>query len=311
MTSIEMKDVVVHFRVSGGMVRAVDHISYTFEKGHITGLIGESGCGKSVMGAAILGLNPGYAQVSGSILYNGMDLLQLSQREMRALRGREIGLIPQNPADSLNPARRILGQITEAAALTGMPRAKQRETALELLHKFGFSESELGQVSKAYPFELSGGMQQRVAVAMGVASCPGWVLADEPSKGLDMALREQMYDTLRRIRDGHTDSMIIITHDLVLARTLCDTVAVMYSGQIVEQGQNVLENPKHPYTRGILQSLPENGFQPMKGIAPAPGDRFTGCKFAPRCPCAGLECTRAMPELYPAGTGKVRCFRYA
>lgn len=311
MDSIELKDLAVYFRVSGGAVRAVDHVSYRFESGKITGIIGESGCGKSVMGSAILGLNPGYARVSGQILYGDMDLLKVSGRKMRRLRGRELGLIPQNPADSLNPSRRSLGQITEAVALTGAPRQARKEQAQAFLSRFGFSKSDLKRVSRAYPFELSGGMQQRVAAAMGVASCPKWMIADEPSKGLDMALRAQMYDTLQKIRDEYVRSMILITHDLILARTLCDTVAVMYSGQIVEEGADVLTQPKHPYTVGLLQSLPENGFQPMKGIAPAPSERFTGCKFAPRCPYASPRCAQAAPEFYPAGTGKVRCFRYA
>lgn len=311
MSSIELRDLTVHFLVSGGAVRAVDHVSYSFRSGRITGIIGESGCGKSVMGAAILGLNPGYAKVSGEILYRDSNLLSLSGRQMRRLRGRELGLIPQNPADSLNPSRRILGQITEAAALTGASRQAQRAQAAELLRQFGFADAELKRVSRAYPFELSGGMQQRVAAAMGVASRPKWIIADEPSKGLDMALRTQMYDTLRKIRDDYVDSMIIITHDLLLARTLCDTVAVMYSGQIVEEGTDVLSNPKHPYTVGLLQSLPENGFRPMKGIAPSPTQQFTGCKFAPRCPYASPRCSETAPAFYHCGDGKVRCYRYA
>lgn len=311
MADIELKDLAVYFQVSGGAVRAVDHVSYAFQSGRITGIIGESGCGKSVMGSAILGLNPGYAKVSGSIQYGDMELLHLSPRQMRRLRGRELGLIPQNPADSLNPSRRILGQITEAAALTGISRTEQKARARELLVQFGFAEEDLKRVCRAYPFELSGGMQQRVAAAMGVASRPRWIIADEPSKGLDAALRSQMYDTLRKIRDAYVDSMIIITHDLVLARELCDTVVVMYSGRIVEEGTDVLSKPMHPYTQGVLQSLPENGFHPMKGIAPAPSEIFPGCKFAPRCPYATERCIRAVPDSYPAGSGKVRCFLYA
>lgn len=309
--SIELKDLTVHFQVTDGLVRAVDHVSFVFPSGKITGIIGESGCGKSVMGSAILGLLPGYAKVSGQIEYNGRDLLALSAGAMRRLRGRTLGLIPQNPAGSLNPSRKILGQITEAAALTGADKREQKQAARELLLQFGFQAGELARVEKSYPFQLSGGMQQRVAAAMGVASRPRWMIADEPSKGLDMALRAQMYEALQTIREEYVDSMLIITHDLVLARKLCDTVAVMYSGQIVEEGPDVLSDPRHPYTVGLLQSLPENGFRPMKGIAPAPSQQFTGCKFAPRCPYASAACSQAMPEFSPAGTGRVRCLRYA
>lgn len=308
---ILLKDLTVHFQVRTGCVRAVDHVSVSFEKGHITGIIGESGCGKSVLGGAILGLNPSYAKRSGEILLDGRNLLTLHPRQMRALRGRVLGLIPQNPGDSLNPTRRILGQITEAAALTGLRRPEQKQRAGDLLEQFGFPREELNRVFRSYPFQLSGGMQQRVAAAMGVASEPEWMIADEPSKGLDMTLREQMYDTLREIREGYVDSMLIITHDLLLAKTLCDTLCVMYSGQVVEMGSELLEEPKHPYTQGLLLSLPENGFQSMRGIAPSPSETLRGCKFAPRCPYAKDRCFLEQPEFFPAGTGKARCFRYA
>lgn len=308
---IQLKDLTVYFQVRTGTVRAVDQVSVTFSRGHITGLIGESGCGKSVLGSAILGLNPSYARRSGQILLDRIDLLALRPRQMRVLRGRVLGLIPQDPGNSLDPSRRILGQIAESLALTGLRRPEWRHRAGSLLEQFGFSGEELGRVFKSYPFQLSGGMQQRAAAAMGVASEPEWIIADEPSKGLDMALREQMYQTLRKIRENNVDSMLIITHDLLLAETLCDTLCVMYSGQIVEMGADVLKNPMHPYTQGLLRSLPENGFQCMRGIAPSPGETLPGCKFAPRCPYAVERCLSERPELYSAGTGKARCFLYA
>lgn len=308
---IELKDLVVHFPVRRGFVKAVDHVSVIFESHQMTGIIGESGCGKSVMGMAILGLLPGYAKVSGEIMYGGRNLRELSSKEMRRIRGKELGLIPQNPGDSLNPVRKIGGQVMEAAALTGAGRQERKKQTDGLLSQFGFETQHLARVEKAYPFELSGGMQQRVAAAMGVASRPKWILADEPSKGLDLELRNQMYDTLRKIRNDYVDSMIIITHDIVLARNLCDSVAVMYSGQIIEKGKDILNHPKHPYTIGLMESLPENGFKPMRGIAPAPGQDFTGCKFAPRCPWTKEICTKKQPEFYRTEDRIVRCFRYA
>lgn len=308
---IELRDLVVHFPVRRGLVKAVDHVSVTFEEHQITGIIGESGCGKSVMGMAVLGLLPGYAKVCGEILYGGRNLRELSPKQMRRLRGRQLGLIPQNPGYSLNPVRRIGGQIMEAAALIGVKREEQKKQTADLLLRFGFEKNHLKRVEKAYPFELSGGMQQRALAAMGAASRPKWILADEPSKGLDVELRKQMYDTLRKMKNECVDSMLIITHDITLARNLCDSVAVMYSGQIIEKGKDILQNPKHPYTMGLMESLPENGFKPMRGIAPAPGQDFSGCKFAPRCPWAKAECWKKPPEFYSLDDRIVRCFLYA
>lgn len=308
---IELRDLVVHFPVRRGLVKAVDHVSVTFEEHQITGIIGESGCGKSVMGMAVLGLLPGYAKVCGEILYGGRNLRELSPKQMRRLRGRQLGLIPQNPGDSLNPVRRIGGQIMEAAALIGVKREEQKKQTADLLLRFGFEKNHLKRVEKAYPLELSGGMQQRALAAMGAASRPKWILADEPSKGLDVELRKQMYDTLRKMKNECVDSMLIITHDITLARNLCDSVAVMYSGQIIEKGKDILQNPKHPYTMGLMESLPENGFKPMRGIAPAPGQDFSGCKFAPRCPWAKAECWKKPPEFYSLDDRIVRCFLYA
>ena len=308
---IELRDLVVHFPVRRGLVKAVDHVSVTFEEHQITGIIGESGCGKSVMGMAVLGLLPGYAKVCGEILYGGRNLRELSPKQMRRLRGRQLGLIPQNPGDSLNPVRRIGGQIMEAAALIGVKREEQKKQTADLLLRFGFEKNHLKRVEKAYPLELSGGMQQRALAAMGAASRSKWILADEPSKGLDVELRKQMYDTLRKMKNECVDSMLIITHDIALARNLCDSVAVMYSGQIIEKGKDILQNPKHPYTMGLMESLPENGFKPMRGIAPAPGQDFSGCKFAPRCPWAKAECWKKPPEFYSLDDRIVRCFLYA
>ena len=308
---IELRDLVVHFPVRRGLVKAVDHVSVTFEEHQITGIIGESGCGKSVMGMAVLGLLPGYAKVCGEILYGGRNLRELSPKQMRRLRGRQLGLIPQNPGDSLNPVRRIGGQIMEAAALIGVKREEQKKQTADLLLRFGFEKNHLKRVEKAYPLELSGGMQQRALAAMGANARPKWILADEPSKGLDVELRKQMYDTLRKMKNECVDSMLIITHDITLARNFCDSVAVMYSGQIIEKGKDILQNPKHPYTMGLMESLPENGFKPMRGIAPAPGQDFSGCKFAPRCPWAKAECWKKPPEFYSLDDRIVRCFLYA
>lgn len=307
---IVLKDAKVYFPVRQGYVKAVDNVNIRFPENKITGIIGESGCGKSVLGMYLLGLLPEYAKKSGEIWYEGRNLESLSLKERRKLRGKKLGLIPQNPGDSLNPARKIRGQIQEAIRLLDKNEQKERSSS-GLLMEFGFKKQQLSHVENAYPFMLSGGMQQRAVAAMGVASRPRWILADEPSKGLDMTLRKQMYETLELVRQQEIQGMIIITHDLVLAGNLCNYIAVMYAGQIMEAGENVLKNPLHPYTRGILNSLPENGMHPMKGIAPAPGEYECGCRFAPRCAYASEQCFRREPEFQEKDGQKVRCYLYA
>ncbi len=307
---IELKDVMVHFKVEEGTVRAVDHVNVRFADGEITGIIGESGCGKSVLAMSILGLLPSYAGTGGEIWLDGEDLLKLSPGQMRRIRGRKIGLIPQDPADSFNPVRKIRGQIKESLVISES-RDDHSESTKRLLEYFGFSKEDSVRVMNSYPFELSGGMLQRAIAAMGTASAPEWIIADEPSKGLDEALRKQLYDTLAAVRDSGIKGMIIITHDLDLAYSLCDRLAVMYAGQIVEMGKGVLDDPKHPYTQGLIASLPENGMHPMAGSAPAPWDELTGCRFAPRCPFARQECYEFLPENYELSDRIVRCFNYA
>lgn len=340
--NIRIEDASVSFPVKGGTVKAVDHVTATFPAGEITGLIGESGCGKSVLGMAILGLLPEYARVEGSIWLEGQNLLALKPGQLRRLRGRKLGLIPQNPADSFNPVRRIRSQIQEGLQVgkkKAQPegvQADQKEAQSEgvqagqkeaqpegvqvsrrkaqpegLLREFGFTPAEAARVAGSYPFELSGGMLQRAAAAMGTASQPEWILADEPSKGLDSALRRQLYQTLFLAKERGTKGMLIITHDLELAATLCDGLAVMYAGEIVEMGKNVLTDPKHPYTQGLLASLPQNGMQPMKGSAPAVHEVILGCKFAKRCPYASKRCLEERPGSYPLADRSVRCFLYA
>lgn len=308
--NIRMEGLTVYFPVQNGTVKAVDHLDILIREGEITGIIGESGCGKSVLGMALIGLLPSYAKIGGKIWYQDRDLLQLSTKEMRLLRGREIGLIPQNPADSLNPVRKIRGQLLEALRLCGRDRKREEAEIRDLLESFGFTKKETIQVENAYPFALSGGMQQRVAAAMGLASKPGWVLADEPSKGLDWELRRQMYATLKLARKK-ASGMIMITHDLVLAQTLCDSVAVMYSGEIIEKGKNVLKHPRHPYTRGLLNSLPGKDMKVMAGSAPSPQKEPPGCKFALRCPCRQEKCEKERPGCTGDQDEMVRCFLYA
>jgi len=306
---ILMENAVVHFKVASGAVRAVDQVSVRFEAGKITGLIGESGCGKSVLGLSILGLLPSYACFAGDIVYDGLHILSAPQKELRALRGRKIGFIPQSSADSLNPTRRIGSQLDEALRLVEKNAQRRRMRAVELLRGFGFDDPE--RILRAYPFELSGGMQQRALCAIGVCCSPRWVLADEPTKGLDKDLCQQAQEMLRSLHKFGADSMLVITHDLSFAENLCDIVAIMYAGQIVEMGEQVLKNPRHPYTQAYLSALPRNGMHPMAGAPPAPGYELPGCRFASRCPYVVERCRIECPDAYTGEAGMVRCFLHA
>lgn len=306
MNGLELRDLTVTFNLGERKIRAVDGVSIRFPQGQITGLIGESGCGKSVLGLAVLGLLPPYAQVEGSIALDGEPL---RPRETHRRLGVEIGLIPQSPAESLNGARTVAAHLKEALLSLRLSRWEVRERSLRLLADFGLEDP--ARVLRAYPHQLSGGMQQRVLCAVGSACSPRWMLADEPTKGLDRDLRDQVRETLLSLRGRGVESMIVITHDLPLARGLCDQVAVMYAGQVLELGADVLESPCHPYTRAFLSALPENGFQPMAGVAPRAGERSAGCPFAPRCPHAGERCRWEYPGISSPRPGQtVRCFCY-
>ncbi|GAU76492.1 ABC transporter ATP-binding protein [Fusibacter sp. 3D3] len=306
---IHMNQLSVHFPVNNGVVKAVDQVDLTMHEGEITGIIGESGCGKSVLGMALMGLLPRYAKTDGEIWFQEENLMRISKKKMRNIRGRGIGLIPQNPADSLNPVRKIKTQLLESIRLAKITPKDAKHKLETLLVNFGFDKAQVPRIQNAYPYELSGGMQQRVVSAMGIASNPQWILADEPSKGLDWALRTQLYASLELVRKS-TSGMIIITHDLILAETLCDSVAVMYSGEIIEKGKNILKKPRHPYTQGLLNSLPSNGMKSMAGIAPSPQEQLVGCKFAKRCPHRMERCLNEHPVAFGNAIEMVRCFLY-
>lgn len=301
---LRIENLSVTFQLRDRDVQAVDGVSAHFPAGQVTGIIGESGCGKSVLGMAVLGLLPLYAKVEGGISLEGIPL-QGARREL----GTRIGLIPQNPAESLNPARTVQAHLLEALRPLSLSRRDARERSAQLLRNFGFPQP--ARILKAYPHELSGGMQQRVLCAIGSACSPAWLLADEPTKGLDSALRDQVLDTLGSMQSRGVTGMLVITHDLTLARDLCQSLAVMYAGQVLEMGDSVLEHPLHPYTAAFLNALPERGFQPIGGIAPRAGQRLPGCPFAPRCPHCQERCARERPgACHPEPQHMVRCFLY-
>lgn len=309
---ISIRHLSVCFETSAGPVYAVNDLSTTFRAGRISGVIGESGSGKSVMGMSLLRLLPNTARVTGKCFFGEDELYSMPLRRLRRLRGAAIGLIPQNPGASLDPVMKLRRQLTEAITTHGRWKRREAEAqAAELLRRFGFEEPE--RILNQYSFQMSGGMNQRLVSALGLACQPGWVIADEPTKGLDAVLRNQVYAVLRQVYTELHSSMIVITHDLGLARKLCDDIRVLYMGRIIEQGtaEEVMEHPRHPYTAGLIHALPGRGMVP---IPPPDSERLAhrGCPFYPRCAQAMARCGAERPgDMERPGGGKVRCFLYA
>lgn len=305
---IYFEDIGVVFNTGRQKVRALRPTKLLIKKEKITGIIGETGCGKSVLGLSLLGLLPSYAEVEGSIFYGGRDLSQLDRRERERYLGRVFGYVAQNPGESLNPVRRIGQQIYESIRLVEEDRKKVKEAARSLIGRLGFSQVD--RILASYPFQLSGGMQQRVLTAIALGSNPDWILADEPTKGLDREVRDQVIDVFSRVKEEGIKSIIIITHDIELANKLCDEIVVMYSGEVVEKGCGILDDPKHPYTKGFLDSLPKNGMKPMEGRALSATEEVKGCRFYNRCQDSMDKCREKNPDLEYKGDREIRCFLY-
>ncbi|HET9346051.1 MAG TPA: ABC transporter ATP-binding protein [Candidatus Limnocylindrales bacterium] len=310
------------FHTSDGVVRAVDGISFSVDRGEIMGLVGESGCGKSVTSLSIMRLvaRPGIIE-AGRIMFDGRDLLTLSGDEMRKLRGDAISMIFQQPTSSLNPVWDVGTQISEVLELHRNMKGKAAHArSLELMRMVGIPDPE--RRLKAYPHELSGGMAQRVMIAMALACEPDLLIADEPTTALDVTIQAQILDLMRNLRAETGTAIILITHDLGVVAEMCDRVAVMYAGEVVEQTDvsTLFREPLHPYTRGLIGSIPVIG-ELRDELAVIPGnvpnliDLPTGCRFAPRC-TARIEhdvtlATEAHPQLRSIASGHdVRCWLY-
>ncbi|MGZ3641646.1 MAG: ABC transporter ATP-binding protein [Candidatus Limnocylindrales bacterium] len=319
---LQIEGLRTSFYTRDGIVRAVDGIDFEVDRGEIMGLVGESGCGKSVTSLSILQLVGAPGRIDGGrVVFDGRDLLTLSKEEIRRLRGERIAMIFQQPTSSLNPVWTAGRQIEEVLEIhRHMKRSAAGERALELLRMVGVPDPE--RRLKAYPHELSGGMAQRIMIAMALACEPELLIADEPTTALDVTIQAQILDLMRKLRDETGTAIILITHDLGVVAEMCDRVAVMYAGEIVEQADVVtlFRSPKHPYTQGLIGSIPVVG-QTRDELSVIPGsvpnliDLPPGCRFAPRCQ-ARLQfdvqrATEEHPELLPVAPGHdVRCWLY-
>ena len=319
---LEVKGLRTSFFTRDGVVRAVDGIDFAVDRGEIMGLVGESGCGKSVTSLSIMRLvgKPGRIE-GGSVLFDGQDLLTLRDEAMRKIRGDRISMIFQQPTSSLNPVRDVGRQISEVLELhRGMKGNVARARARDLLQMVGIPDPERRLAS--YPHEMSGGMAQRVMIAMALACEPELLIADEPTTALDVTIQAQILDLMRTLRDETGTAIIFITHDLGVVAEMCDRVAVMYAGEIVEQTDVVtlFRDPRHPYTKGLIRSIPVVGdvqdeLPVIPGNVPNLIDLPKGCRFAPRCTArvdADLTISLEVhPELRPLTPGHdVRCWLY-
>jgi oligopeptide transport system ATP-binding protein len=301
---MEVKDLRTKFHTEEGIVYAVNGVSYTLHEGETLGVVGESGCGKTVHALSVMGLVPQPpGEVTGEVFFRGRDLLKLSKNQQRLVRGAEIAMVFQDPMTSLNPVLTVGRQITEALKLhLGMDNEQSRARAAELLSMVGIPSAK--DRLDDYPHQFSGGMRQRVMIAMGLSCNPQLLIADEPTTALDVTIQAQILDLVRRLRDKIGMAMIWISHDLGVVAGLADTVQVMYAGYIIERGtaKEVYGNSRHPYTIGLLGSLPRLDRKGVKlfSIEGSPPDmRYLpqGCPFAPRCPWVREQCLAENPTL--------------
>ena len=315
---LEVEDLRTEFVAGGHRVRAVDGLSFTLAAGEILGLVGESGCGKSMTALSILRLVDGSPGVcGGAVRLNGRNLLGLDEEAMRGVRGGEIGMIFQEPMTSLNPVLTIGRQLTEAIRLGGAGKAQARARAIELLGLVRISDAE--QRLDAYPHHFSGGMRQRVMIAMSLARSPRLLIADEPTTALDVTVQAQILDLLLDLRDRMGMAIILITHDLGVVAETCDRAVVMYAGRKIEEGavEEIFERPLHPYTWGLMRSVPRMGAGQVRparlaeipGLVPSPANMPVGCRFAPRCALKVAKC-EAYPQWSSASTSHAAaCWR--
>ncbi|HUN53862.1 MAG TPA: ABC transporter ATP-binding protein [Smithella sp.] len=319
---LEIKDLMTVFDTVRGRIRAVDGVSLSIDCGETLGIVGESGCGKTMLALSVMRLIPASGKIiNGEILFSGSDLLKISEEQMRARRGSEISMIFQEPMTSLNPVFRVGDQVAEAIRLhQNLPAKQALDLSVSLLSDVGITDPQ--KRARDYPHNLSGGMRQRVMIAMAMSCNPRLLLADEPTTALDVTIQAQILDLISALKQKNNMAVILITHDLGVVAQAAQKVAVMYAGKIVESSEveEIFARPLHPYTQGLLESIParcvksrepEDHLKTIPGSVPSLYDLAPGCRFRDRCPYAEEVCSRIEPPLMETGARHlVACWRY-
>ncbi|MFJ7936693.1 ABC transporter ATP-binding protein [Sporosarcina sp. NPDC096371] len=317
---LKVNNLKTYFRTSHGLVKAVDGIDFEVKEGRTIGLVGESGCGKSVTSLSIMGLLPKtLAQIEdGEINFNGVDITKLNEKSLRKIRGNEISMIFQEPMTSLNPVFTIGEQLSEPLKQhTNLSKKEMKKKIIDMLTLVGIPRPE--GIYSEYPHQLSGGMRQRVMISLAMLCNPRLLIADEPTTALDVTIQAQILELIKDIRNKQNMAIILITHDLGVVAEMCDEVVIMYAGLIVEQAdiKSIFDNPKHPYTQGLLKSRPGTSSNERKkelvsipGSVPRPDELPPGCTFAARCPFVMGKCITEKPPLYKLENRLSRCWLY-
>lgn len=314
---LEIKDLTIQYRADNRVVEAVNKLNLTLGKGESLGLVGETGAGKTTTALGIMGLIPDPPGVitGGEIIFEGEDLLKQNKKKMRSIRGKKISMIFQDPMTSLNPVMTVGSQIAESIRIhERCSKADAAAKAVEMLELVGIPGERYGE----YPHQFSGGMKQRVVIAIALSCNPELLLADEPTTALDVTIQAQVLDLIVKLKKEKQTSMILITHDLGIVAEVCDKVAIMYAGEIVEYGslEQIYNHTCHPYTKGLFGSIPDldshvKRLSPIPGLMPDPADLPKGCSFCPRCTCACERCKDENPDMIEVETGHfVKCFNW-
>ena len=313
---LNIQNLKIEFSSDDENVRAVDGVDLQINRGESLGLVGESGCGKSVTSLAIMGLLPKNSKITGGIHFREEDLTRKTDKEMEKIRGNKISMIFQDPMTSLNPVFTIADQLQEAIGLhQGGTRKEIQKRAVELLELVKIPDAK--RRMKEYPHQMSGGIRQRIMIAIALACNPALLIADEPTTALDVTVQAQILALIEELQKEFDTSVLLISHDLGVVAQVADKVAVMYAGQIIEQAgaEDLYSSPKHPYTRGLLETIPriddhKEELKEIKGMVPDLSQQFSGCRFYPRCPEVREECKAIEPGLVDWRDSKVRCLLY-
>ena len=312
---LRLEHLSIDYKVKGGYLSAVNDVNLSVNRGEILAVVGESGCGKSTIAHSIMNLLPGgNEEVEGKILFKGEDLRTYSRKQMEAIRGKDIGMIFQNPLDSLNPVYKTGKQVEEAILLDGIDRVQAWNKVLELYKDVKMPDAEVR--ANSFPHELSGGMRQRVMIAMMLSRNPELLIADEPTTALDVTIEAQILEIIKDLKKTYDTAIMLITHNFGLVAEVADKIAVMYAGEVIEYGDvfEILEKPLHPYTTLLMKALPrktkhEGRLQTIDGNVPRILDKKPGCRFANRCPYAMEKCKdNTPPEIHVSEEHKCRCF---